>query len=247
MNQSKLAPRVSVLCGLVIGLMAIVAGGIAQAEPLSKWTYINPTTKVLEEFTKTLEAKPILEFENKTASLLFKTKSGTHVEILCTGAEFDEGGLLGPEGKILLGRLKFTGCVTLLNGVVSKNCEPQSEKIKGLILTKKGDGLLVLHKLEPSGVLDAMILLLPTDENTKLVEIELGELCSIGETVPVEGHLDLFECKNELKVHKVTHLFEEVSTLRLLKALGQPAQVNGSINVSLGLTHKGFEWAGLPG
>ena len=131
--------------------------------------------------------------------------------------------------------------------MVSAACTPQSEKIKGLVLTLKFDGLLVLHELISNGVKDPMILLLPDKAGEPLADLELGEECSIGEALTVGGHLDLFECKNELTVHKVTHLFEEKPPLRLLTVLGHPAELDGSFNISLTGEHKGYEWAGLPG
>lgn len=249
MIRSRLGLRALMLSGLVLGLMAFAYSGVAQAEPGACWGYINPSTGELKCFSTSLEPTLNFALENNTGSLLFKTKGGTSVTILCTTAEFAEGGQLSANGSILLGRALFKNCVTLLNGVLSTKCKPSSPgkpAASGELLTRKGDALLVLHKLA-SGELDPLVLILP-DEGTILQVIELGETCAIGETVKVEGHWDIWDCKGRasFETHAVTHLLEE-STLHLLTALGQPATISGSFNVSLGGAHAGYLWAGLPG
>jgi hypothetical protein len=245
MTRSSLGSKALVLCAIVVGLLAFAMAGAAQAEPGASWGYINPISGKLELFTKLLEpSTQISELENKTGSLLFTTKGGTKVTILCTGVTIDEGGQLGPEGRILLFRLHFTGCVTFLNGTLSKACEPRTGASKGLILSAKAEGLIVLHKLL-SGEIDPMILIIP-DEKETLATIELGETCAIGESVAVTNHLDLWDCNKEFTVHKVSHLLEEFPELHLMKALGQPALIDGSILVKLTGTHEGYKWAGLP-
>lgn len=246
MIRSRFGLKALVLCGLVLGITAFVMAGVAQAEPGAAWTYINPKTEKLEKFTKELEPQAVIgEIENKTASLLFTTKGGTKVTILCTSAEFDEGGKLGPEGQVLLFRVLFHGCVTFLNGTLSKACEPHSGASSGLILSEKVEGLMRLHKLE-SGELDTTVLIFPDPPATRLANIELGEECAIGTSVAVGGELVIWDCKNELKVHMVEHLFEEFPKLHLVTALGQPALLDGSVFLKLGGEHAGFKWAGLP-
>jgi hypothetical protein len=250
MVRSKLGVKGLVLSCLVLGLMAFAGSGVAQAagEAGANWGYINGTGE-LKFFSSSLEAKPVFELENKTATLAFKTGGGTAVKILCTALEFDEGGLLGPEGLVLLGRLHFTGCVTLLNGTLSKPCEPVYKGTnKGLILTLKGEGLILLHVLG-NGEKDRVVLLKPDPPSTTFADIELGPECSIGEEVPVSGELVLWDAGGNASFieHKVTHLITEFPGLKLLKALGQPAVIEGSANVTLGGAHLGFKWAGLAG
>jgi hypothetical protein len=247
MVRSRLGLKALVLSGLVLGLMAFAWSGVAQAEPTAHWGYINPTTLKLEFFSKTLEAKPLIELENKTASLLYTSGGGTKVSHLCTEAEFDEKGELTAEGSILLGRIKFKGCVTFLNGVLSKPCEPHTGAEKGVILTQKGTGLIKLHELT-GGVKDQTVLLKP-DEGELLTTIETGEECSIGESVPVTGELVIWDSAGNasFKEHKVAHLIEEFPGLHLLKALGQSATISGTANVKLGGEHANFKWAGEAG
>jgi hypothetical protein len=54
MIRSRLGLKTLVLSALVLGLMAFVASGVAQATAGAKWTYINPSTGKLETFTKAL-------------------------------------------------------------------------------------------------------------------------------------------------------------------------------------------------
>lgn len=247
MVRSRIGAKAFVLCGLVAGLMAFAASG-AQAEPTAFWGFKKTAASALEKFTKALEAKLAVAIEEK-ATLLFTTGGGTKVSILCTTAAFTEGGTLSAEGSILPGKLLFSGCDTLLNGVLSGACKPKAAgHVAGTILTEKDHGLIVLHVLG-NGEKDHTVLLLPAVAGGRLAKIELGEECSIGAEVPVTGHLVLWDCKGNVSFleHKVTHLIEEFPTLHKLVALGQTALLDGSANVSLTGEHSGYLWAGTPG
>jgi hypothetical protein len=246
MVRSRLGLKALGLCALVLGLMAFITSGAAQAEPNARWGYLDSKGE-LKFFDKILEPETqISELENKTGSLLFTTGGGTKVTILCTSAAFDEGGLLGPEGKVLLFRAHFTGCITFLNGTLSKACEPHTGASIGLILSLKMEGLIKLHELA-GGILDTTVLVKPDPNLKGLAVIELGEECSIGESVEVGGELVAWDCKNELSVHKLEHLIEEFPKLHLVTALGQPALIDGTALVKLVESHAGIKWAGLPG
>jgi hypothetical protein len=245
MFRTKLGLKVLGLCALVMGVMAIGSAGSAQATGC--WGYINPTTTKLECFSKTLEATPAFAIENKTATLLI---SSQNFAFLCTEMALVEGGQLSAEGTVLPGRVKFKGCVTLINGVISKVCEPfdASNGEKGVILTDKVHALLILHKLEPSGVVDPMLLVLPdTVGSENLAKLVLGPECSVGEEIIIKGHLDLVDCQGLLGTHQVTHLWEESKTLQLMKVGINKASLDGSVNVMLAAPHLGYKWAGLAG
>jgi hypothetical protein len=242
MIRSRLGLKALVLSGLVLGLMAFAASA-AQAEPGALWI-VNGTP--IAKTSTLLPQLKIKEIEKESASLSFKTAGGTSVLILCTTAEFDEGGQLSKEGIVDLGRLEFTGCVTLLNEVAAPKCIPHTPgKAAGHILTEKAKGLIVLDKLA-SGEVDDFVLFIP-DEGKKFAVIELGETCAIGETVNVEGELWIKDCLGNASFLKeaVTHLIEE--SLNGLTALGQPAKIIGSAVVELtGEKHKGLTWSGKP-
>lgn len=243
MNRSRLGIKALGLCVLAVGAMAIGFAGVAQAEETGgTWTWSHEGKT--GTFSSTLEASPIIALENNTASLLFTMGGGTKVTFLCTAAAFDEGGQLAGAGEILLGRIKFSGCVTFLNGVLDRACEPANGAEAGVILTQKIKGLMLLHKLA-SGTKDATILLEPDVAGQALVDITFGEECIFSE-VPVTGYLVLWDCQNTLSTFKTTHLLEEFPGLHKLVALGQPATLSGSANVTLGGVHTGFAWGGTP-
>jgi len=247
MVRSRLGLKVLGLCALALGLMAFVTSA-AQAELAARWKVagveVTGATEVQTE---------IKEIENKTATLLFTTAGGTKVSILCTAAKFDEGGKLIKEGGLSLGRILFTGCVTLLNGASSPPCTPKtSGKALGEILTLKGKGLAVLDKVTlEGGVVDTEdYVKITPDEGKLFAKLEMGPECSIGEFVNVEAKslgegLWIKDCKGNTgyKTEAATHLIEE--SLHGLIALGQPATIDGSAVVQLvgGTTL----WSGVPG
>jgi len=140
MVRSRLGLKVLGLCALALGLMAFVASA-AQATTGAHWNVINAKGELIK-VPGTNDLLPLLEIkeiENSTAQLLFTTKSGTKVGILCTAAHFDGGGLMQANGGISLGQVEFTGCVTLLNGTISSACKPKTTgKALGTLLTASG-------------------------------------------------------------------------------------------------------------
>ena len=145
MIRSRLGLKALVLSGLLLGLMAFA--GSAQAETNANWMVAGSNV------TGPTNSIAVSELENNTASLLLTLKSGTKVEFLCTSVVLSAtaGGSpkLDVQGKITPGIATFHGCLTKLNGVVSKNCEPFSGANKGLILSLEAKGLIVLHEGEP--------------------------------------------------------------------------------------------------
>jgi len=264
MVRSRLGLKALGLCALVLGLMAF-ASSAAQAEPGSTWSVLNTeaTPKLfLIPGANDLLPQVNIALENNTAELLFTTAGGTKVAILCTSANFDEGGRLQATGGISLGRILFKGCLTKLNGVTSGACKPSgggTGAASGEILTEKGKGLITLDKL-PNGELDEYVRIIPENskgETTKLFsKIELGPECSIGESVPVEAEtlgdgLWIKDCgpepnKSALE-YKVIHLIEQALRETTLLALGRPATIDGSANAFLVGEHLNFKWRGTWG
>src|SRR4051794_28891164 len=101
MVRSRLGLKVLGLCALALGLMAFAASA-AQAEVNARWKVAGVDVTGATEFQTEIK-----EIESKTASLLFTTKGGTKVTILCTDAKFDGGGKLIKEGGVSLGRVEF--------------------------------------------------------------------------------------------------------------------------------------------
>jgi hypothetical protein len=232
MPGSRPVPKLLGLCVLILGLTALTAS-LAQAEVGASWSVGG--AKVTEALLPQLQ---VHEIENKTASLLFTTKGGTKTAILCTAIEM-VGMKLTTSGSVSSGKLKFTGCVTLLNGTISSNCAPRTAGApKGTVETFNGTALIILHVGTP-------LLLLKAESGESLASMEMGELCSLGESVPVKGALTLKDCKNELQTELVSHLFEE-GPLSSLTSLGQPTTLDGSVIAELSGAHKGLKWKGLP-
>jgi hypothetical protein len=263
MIRSRLGLKALGLCALLLGLMAF-ASSAAQAEPGAYWSVIKASGELLKiVLGSTLLPKlEISEIEKKTAELLFTTKSGTKVAILCTAAEFDEGALLIAHGGISLFRIKFLGCITKLNGTISAACKPSgggTAKGSGEILTEKATGLILLDKLE-SGEVDDLVKITPEDKESKtsklFSKIELGPECAIGESVNVEAKtlgegLWLKDClgNSSFLEYQVEHLIEQaLAKPSTLLALGQEATIDGSALVRLDINteHKGLKWAGHP-
>jgi len=165
--------------------------------------------------------------------------------------KFDEGGQLAKEGTILLGRISFTGCKVELNSKPAGGCRAHSTGLPvGTILTLKFKGLITLD--EVGGVKEDYVKFVP-DEGTAFVKLEMGEECSIGELVKVEGILWIKDCKGNgssttagFLHEEVTHLIEE--SLHLLTALGRPAVIEGSAVLQLPLSGGTRPlWSGTPG
>jgi hypothetical protein len=126
--------------------------------------------------------------------------------------------------------------------------------VNKLILTEKGQGLIVLHTLA-NGEKDDLVKIVP-DEGLTFAKIQMGPECSIGELVEVKAKADgeglwIKDCQGNASFleEKVEHLIEESSTLHGLVALGQPAVIEGSAWVRLAVTgaHNGLKWGGTPG
>ncbi len=240
------------LCAVVLGLMSFVTG-IAQAEPGSIWLILDKDGTLLT--TATLPATAQITLEAEDGALLTKIL-GIKVRILCTAAEAI-GASLEKEGKITNGsKVKFTGCKTFLtpSGKAeeeSKACSPHTKGAPaGTIETNKLLGLIVLHKLEPSGTKDELVLIHPS-EGTAFVTFEMEATCPIGEKIPVNGDLLLQDCEKAFLKHQVIHLWVQ-GPLTELWVLNKNAEhletsLDGSVLAFLIGPHLNLSWGGDPG
>jgi hypothetical protein len=222
--------------------MAIAGASLAQAEVGAAFSYENAAGTLKGNFSSTLEAEPAFALEGETGTLLIAEKV---ISVLCRKAEFDEGGQLAGEGSILLGRIKFSGCVGLIEGKVSAACEPSDPVSgKGTILTEKFTGLIKLHELANKEK-DSTILIKP-DTGETLVAIHMAG-CGAGEEIIVKGELVLWDCEGNTsaKTLKVTHLLTEFPGLKLMKVGTKSATLDGSANVTLKGGHLNYKWAAL--
>lgn len=236
--MSRLIPGLRIL-GVYVGLVGMLAfAGSAQAEVGANWM-INGAN-----ITSTLESPiQVNALENNTASLLTKI-SGAEVEFLCTGVQLI-GVNLRLNGGLTGGRARFTGCLTRLNKSLSSPCKPKAGgQPLGTIETQNIKGLLVLHngvgviRIEPE-----------VGETFANMEFDPEAECSLPEVVPVRGKLFLDDCQGELKVEKVSHLFDEgpLTHLWVISLTAEhKAVIDGSATVGISGTDEGLKWSGLP-
>lgn len=268
MVRSRLGLKALGICAALFSVMAVTAGS-AQAEATSFWTVVNPTTKALTKITTEallpeVQIKEIEELKSETdpgKHLVLLTTVGatnTPLALLCSGAELLNAAGTGPpklltEGR-LLGKAKFTGCITKLKGVTSAPCKPHTPgDAQGTIITKLALGLIKLHELS-GGVKDSTVLLAP-EVGTTFVTIILGvegveNECSVGEQFPVTGELVITDCLGNTSFSEDTkenHLIEEFKGLQLLKFGERAATIDGSALAHLVGTHLNFPWGGTPG
>jgi hypothetical protein len=182
-------------------------------------------------------SRPILAgaIENNSASLVFTTGGGTKFEYLCTVMELI-GGRLKIEGGISEGSARFTGCVTLLNGTLSKACQPRNGIELGVITTNQLKGKLVFHE----GV--GVVRVEPVS-GTVLASLSFGSKCSISEEESITGVASFQD--TAANTEQVVHLWTQ-GPLTAVIARSQPATINAAASVSLSGPHIGLKWSGWP-
>jgi hypothetical protein len=283
MLRSRLGLKVLGLSAMLLGLMAFVATS-AQAEPNAKWailkangelvTIANPLNDpkgIGDALLPEVQITAIEELKDEKDPgkhlVLLSELGKKHFELLCTGAELENAaGTAAPklllEGTVL-GRAKFTGCVTKIALVVTPACKPHTPgAAEGTILTELVKGLIKLHplKVEEKEVKDDTVLFVPEDKESKEIEkfttITLGaegagNECAAGEKITVNGKLSIEDCQGLFLSEQVTHLIQEFKALTELwilnKTTEHTAKIIGSAFVGLVGEHEGLKWAGLPG
>jgi hypothetical protein len=180
-----------------------------------------------------------------SAKATLKTKIlGAEVKFTTSTAPELVGVKLNGEGKLANGaQVKFKGLTTEINGKVSAACKPPetvtSNKLKGGLLSHE-EGVYV--QLTP-------------ETGTTLATLQLGELCSLGEKVPLitnkEGKTvtltDPLGIGKELKEHEVIE-FPSLTELWAISATAEhKATLEGGAAVGLTGAHAGFKWNGKTG
>ncbi len=242
------------LCAVVFGVLAFSATA-AQAEVGAQWLFAKLINATEVELIKPLPA--FVQLEKDTKPVLHTKIAGITVLYECenleaTNAKLLANGSIGEkEGTVKNSRIKFTGCITLLNGAKSAPCEPKFEGTTGVILTKPGHGLIVLHKLA-DGTKDELVQVLP-DEGEILATFESGAECAIGAKVNILGKLFLQDCVEKgkgLLKHVLKHLFEVSTILTELFVISKTEEHKATILGSwwgfLIGEHKGLHWGGDP-
>lgn len=139
-------------------------------------------------------------------------------------------------GKFLLG-----GCRTLLNGVVSAECEPKSPTGgAGTISTK------ALKSQFTANEGSTLVRVQPLEGET-FATIALPVNCPIGTSVPVLGSFYAKDSSGKLEVEKMTHLLEAGPSTQLWaisKTIEHKATATGALGIGLGGEHLGDLWSG---
>jgi hypothetical protein len=245
MIRSRLGLKALGMCALVLGLMAVWAGAAQAEETGGKWGYIDGAG-ALKTFEGVL-AEPTVggKMEIGTVGILHaKVLGGTSLLYECKSLTVAEGNLKA--GGEVLGKLVFHECETFLNGVLSKNCNPNAGGTKaGLIITNKIKAVMLLHKLA-SGEVDKILVASPDEANNDFAFVESTEACSIGQKVLIGGKFAIQDA--EPTTHLVNHLIKEFAPLTHLFVISDTvehaANILGSAEAFLTGAHVGFKWAG---
>jgi hypothetical protein len=224
---------------MVFGLMAFSATAV-QAETGAKWLIL--TSGGVLKTGSELPAEIATEAE--TTGILHSKIGGVTVLFECLGQSLTGNPKLGANGSISTGAIKFSNCITKLNGVTSNACKPKAGGTEeGVIKTLNLDGLLALHEGND------IVKVLPVTGNV-FAHIELGELCSIGENVLVIGSAALKDCESLALNHLVKHLIEMFEPLTKLFVISETpehvATILGSAWATLTGSHIGLKFSGDP-
>jgi hypothetical protein len=231
MMRSKRGLKALVLCGLVLGAVALGTSAV-QAEEGANW-------KVEGVNLESLSPEVVIaEIATEDMVLLFKI-GASKVDILCVGATFI-GARLEAEGRVGGNKVKFAGCKTKINGTVSANCEPHSPG--------QGKGVLESAALEGSLMLsggEAIVLFEPVT-GTTFLDVDFGPLCAVASKCTITGKNSVKDSEGELEVEKVTHTVEQGPIAGLLVGANS-ATVDGAGVLELAGAHENLTWSGVPG
>jgi hypothetical protein len=232
------------LCAMVFGLMAFSTG--AQATVGAHWWILNSTGTVKTD-AGSLEASANVEAE--TVGILH-AELANHTKFLVLCKKLTAEGLkLQANGSTTNGKIKFSECMTELNGAEAPACEPKDAVGgAGTVVTKKGHGLIVLNT---GGTASEVVLLSPETGET-FATIEMSAECAIGTKVNVIGpHFVIRDCEGLFKSHLVKHLIQEEATGTvktelwvISKTTEHVASILGSAWAFLTGTHEGLKFGG---
>jgi len=201
------------LCLLALGLVgaspahAVMHWNVGGAP----WTVTKPVEAQLNETAPGVFETGILHSKIGGNTVLFECKKGELV-----------GVSLETEGKVKGGDVKFEKCITKVNGVENKACEPNdSGTSPGVILTNPGDGLIVLHTTAGGEKWDITEITSLVEETVAGVKqpvfgrVKMSVECPIGSNIPVIGKLTIIDVSNgttngnEVLKEQLTHLIEQ--------------------------------------
>lgn len=243
MIRSRNAHRALLLFVVALAFAALITN-VVGAEPGAKWT-IEKGNGTLVDAATLNAAVGIREIEKLEASeeqdgSISGKLVGLAVQIKCTGVSLINASLEG-EGRVSEGfKVKFTGCSTMLNGKMEKECTPQAESESGVILTNELKGSIVLQ----AGV---GIVVVEAKEKETLTFIKTNEECPIGPKISVVGRfaVSVASMPTRLVEHLVSQdPFTEIWFVS--KTTEHVASIKGSAWARLIHEHEGLRWSGDP-
>jgi hypothetical protein len=226
----------------VLGVVAFSVSG-AHSEVGAKWLFAKGSSSEPIPFLEAsagLEAETDWVLHTKVAGIaaLFECK-----KIAAINAKLQTEGRVGTGAK-----LKFSECITKLNGAKSAPCEPNAGGTeKGVINSNALHGLIVLVELA-GGVKDDAISVLP-DSGETFATLEFGAECNIGSKVPIFGKALIQDSENLFLTFQVKHLltFSSSSELWVVsKTAEHVATLLGGAWVFLTGAHEGLKLSGDP-
>jgi|GEM_PF-1882202 len=230
MSHLKSAAKTMAPLAVILCAMLALNSPTANATPNWRVKGVNVTA----ELSPSISVK---EIETGGATIAAKI-IGKSVEFNCTTLQ-PISVKLKPEGAIgFEAKLKFSGCVTKINGSVSGACEPTGGGTPGVFISTTLKGQLVEHE-------GAGLVRFEAATGETLATMETTALCSIGEEVPILGKFTLKD--SALATESETHLFTAGPLTELWvisKTEEHKVTASGSIIAKLAGTHAGLLWSG---
>jgi len=245
-------PRLGLLALCTIVFAATAFGtSAAQAEVGSQWLLAKLTPEGVKLITF-LSAS--VEFETDVPFIWHFSLIGHHVLFECSTIKavntklLANGSIGEKEGAVKGSKIKYSGCKTKIDGSTSASCEPNAGGgSPGVIETNLIHYLIVLHELA-GGTKDELVLALP-DTGETYAMVEMGEVCALGEELPLIGKHYYKDCENAFLKHLLKHLWETAPLTELWfvsKTEEHKATFLGSWWVFLIFEHKGLHFSGDP-
>jgi hypothetical protein len=246
------------LCAVVMGLMALNTG-MASATVGANWLILTGAKNEKGELiVKTgAELHAAVGLEKETTGVLHTKILGFTVLYECEKIEAINANLLANgsigkelngEGKPVGAQIRFSECITRLNGEINESCKPNAGGTEsGVIKTTTGHGLIVLHEPKAGEKVELTSILPDTGETFAI--IESTKACPIGIKVPVIGKATLKDCEGLFLKHLLKHLVE-IGPLTELWTISKTeehvATILGSAWAFLLTPHNGMLWGGDP-
>jgi hypothetical protein len=239
MNRTRLG--LLGLCAAVLGVVVFSVAG-AHSEVGAKWLYANSfgAPVAFLDASAGLEAQSdwVLHTEIAKTKILFECK-----KIAAVNAVLKTEGRVGEGAK-----LKYSECVTKINGSTSSGCQPNAGgKESGVIVSNPLHGLVILVELG-GGVKDDAIKVLP-DSGETFATLEFGSECVLGTKIPIIGIGLIQDSENLLLTGLVKHLlsFSPTSQLWVIsKTIEHSATLLGGAWVFLTGEHAGLKLSADP-